>query len=82
MCSVIGLTNGGGEHGATTVHKYSNVRRSTLSHCNHDCNHNSGHRQLGSVEQVGQIGVEDFQSLNKALVRLERFWTDQIRYRL
>jgi DNA-binding MarR family transcriptional regulator len=40
------------------------------------------HRQLGSVEQVGQIGVEDFQSLNKALVRLERFWTDQIRYRL
>jgi DNA-binding MarR family transcriptional regulator len=39
-------------------------------------------RQLGSVEQVGQIGAEDFKSLNKALVRLERFWTDQIRYRL
>jgi DNA-binding MarR family transcriptional regulator len=39
-------------------------------------------RQLGSVEQVGQVGVEDFKGLNKALVRLERFWTDQIRYRL
>jgi len=39
-------------------------------------------RQLGSLEQVGQIGVEDFKGLNKALVRLERFWTDQIRYRL
>ncbi len=34
-------------------------------------------RQLGSVEQVGQIGTEDFKSLNKALVRLERFWSDQ-----
>jgi DNA-binding MarR family transcriptional regulator len=39
-------------------------------------------RQLGSLEQVGQIGAEDFKGLNKALVRLERFWTDQIRYRL
>jgi DNA-binding MarR family transcriptional regulator len=39
-------------------------------------------RQLGSVEQVGQIGADEFKSLNKALVRLERFWTDQIRYRL
>jgi hypothetical protein len=25
---------------------------------------------------------EDFKVLNKALVRLERFWSDQIRYRL
>jgi len=39
-------------------------------------------RQLGSVETVGQVTLEDFKSLNKALVRLERFWTDQIRYRL
>jgi DNA-binding MarR family transcriptional regulator len=39
-------------------------------------------RQLSSVEQVGQVGHDDFRSLNKALVRLERFWTDQIRYRL
>ena len=39
-------------------------------------------RQLGSVEAVGQITTDDFKSLNKSLVRLERFWTDQIRYRL
>ncbi len=39
-------------------------------------------RQLGSVEQVGQVNHDDFKGLNKALVRLERFWTDQIRYRL
>ncbi|HUC47704.1 MAG TPA: MarR family transcriptional regulator, partial [Hyphomicrobiaceae bacterium] len=26
--------------------------------------------------------LEDFKGLNKALVRLERFWTDQVRYRL
>jgi len=39
-------------------------------------------RQLGSIETVGEVGMSDFQRLNKALVRLERFWTDQIRYRL
>ena len=39
-------------------------------------------RQLGSVEAVGQVTLDDFKGLNKALVRLERFWTDQIRYRL
>ena len=39
-------------------------------------------RQLSTVEQVGQITGEEFKSLNKALVRLERFWTDQILYRL
>jgi DNA-binding MarR family transcriptional regulator len=39
-------------------------------------------RQLGSVEAVAQISGEDFKTLNRALVRLERFWSDQIRYRL
>ena len=39
-------------------------------------------RQLGSIEAVGEITSENFSSLNKALVRLERFWSDQIRYRL
>ena len=39
-------------------------------------------RQLGSLEAVGEISSEDFRGLNKALVRLERFWSDQIRYRL
>jgi DNA-binding MarR family transcriptional regulator len=40
------------------------------------------HRQLGSLEQVGGIGQDDLEVLNKALIRLERFWTDQIRYQL
>ena len=39
-------------------------------------------RQLKSLEQVGGIGSEDLEVLNKALIRLERFWTDQIRYQL
>jgi DNA-binding MarR family transcriptional regulator len=40
------------------------------------------HRQLGSVQAVGEISGDDVKGLNKALVRLERFWSDQIRYRL
>lgn len=39
-------------------------------------------RQLGSVQAVGEITGDDVKGLNKALVRLERFWSDQIRYRL
>jgi DNA-binding MarR family transcriptional regulator len=39
-------------------------------------------RQLRSLEQVGGIGSDDLETLNKSLIRLERFWTDQIRYQL
>ena len=39
-------------------------------------------RQLGSIEAVGEVQRDDVQDLNKTLVRLERFWSDQIRYRL
>ena len=39
-------------------------------------------RQLKSLQQVGGIGSDDLETLNKALIRLERFWTDQIRYQL
>ncbi len=39
-------------------------------------------RQLSSIEAVGQVSNDDVKSLNKALARLERFWSDQIRYRL
>jgi DNA-binding MarR family transcriptional regulator len=35
-----------------------------------------------TVEQVGGIKAEEFATLNKSLHRLERFWTDQILYRL
>ncbi len=39
-------------------------------------------RQVVSIEQVGGINCEEFTGLNKSLQRLERFWTDQILYRL
>jgi DNA-binding MarR family transcriptional regulator len=39
-------------------------------------------KQVRTVEQVGGISGDEFASLNKALHRLERFWTDQILYRL
>jgi DNA-binding MarR family transcriptional regulator len=39
-------------------------------------------RQLKSLQQVGGIVSDDLETLNKALIRLERFWTDQIRYQL
>ena len=39
-------------------------------------------RHIGSIEQVGGISTEEFARMNKALQRLERFWTDQILYRL
>lgn len=35
-----------------------------------------------TIEPIGGITNDDFERLNQALVRLERFWTDQIRYRL
>ena len=39
-------------------------------------------RQLGSVEQVGGVDQNMMDETNKALQRLERFWSDQVRFRL
>jgi len=39
-------------------------------------------KHVKTVEQVGGISYEEFATLNKSLHRLERFWTDQILYRL
>lgn len=39
-------------------------------------------RHIRSIDQVGGITSGDFQNLNRSLQRLERFWTDQILYRL
>ncbi|MBA7477374.1 MAG: winged helix-turn-helix transcriptional regulator [Bradyrhizobium icense] len=39
-------------------------------------------KHVKTVEQVGGISGEEFATLNKSLHRLERFWTDQILYRL
>ena len=35
-----------------------------------------------TVEKIGGVSCEEFHALNVSLSRLERFWTDQIRYRL
>jgi hypothetical protein len=34
------------------------------------------------IEKVAGLTVPDLKSLNQSLARLERFWVDQIRYRL
>jgi DNA-binding MarR family transcriptional regulator len=60
------------------------VRVSLTEKGKHACDIVSGlyHRQLGSIEAVGEVRRDDVQELNRTLVRLERFWSDQIRYRL
>ena len=40
------------------------------------------HRQLGSIQAVGEVNGDDLATLNRSLLRLERFWSDQIRFRL
>jgi DNA-binding MarR family transcriptional regulator len=39
-------------------------------------------RQLQAVEEVVGLNADEFERINKALTRLERYWTDQILYRL
>ena len=39
-------------------------------------------KHIRTVEAIGGIGGDDFGRLNQALLRLERFWTDQIRFKL
>lgn len=39
-------------------------------------------KHVRTIEPIGGINPDDFRRLNSALVRLERYWTDQIRYRL
>ena len=39
-------------------------------------------RQLTSLRPVGNLSPDDFEAMNRSLRRLERFWLDQVRYRL
>ena len=39
-------------------------------------------KHVRTVEQIGGISPDEFKQVNTALARLERFWTDHIRYRL
>jgi len=44
--------------------------------------HDLFERHLGSLEPVGNVADDDLQSMNGSLKRLERFWIDQVRFRL
>ena len=39
-------------------------------------------RHMKSIDTVGGLGHPEFAGLNKSLGKLERFWTDQILYKL
>ena len=39
-------------------------------------------RHLGSLEAVGNVGADHLESLNTTLKRIERFWINQVRFRL
>src|SRR5205823_3491997 len=39
-------------------------------------------KHMRTIEPIGGVSTEDFKRLNQALMRLERYWTDQIRYQL
>ena len=39
-------------------------------------------RHLSSIEEIGGVTMQKFQDINETLMKLERFWADQIRYRL
>jgi DNA-binding MarR family transcriptional regulator len=39
-------------------------------------------RHLLSLQAVGNVGAGDLDGTNTALRRLERFWIDQVRFRL
>lgn len=39
-------------------------------------------RQMNALEKVGGVSGADIVAMNDSLLRLERFWGDQIRYRL
>ncbi|HEX3753598.1 MAG TPA: winged helix DNA-binding protein [Rhizomicrobium sp.] len=39
-------------------------------------------RHLGSLEAVGNVNGADLENVNVSLKRMERFWIDQVRFRL
>eukprot|EP00439_Symbiodinium_sp_Y106_P089489 s1_g2025.t1 len=39
-------------------------------------------RHIDTISEVGDVSQEELQVINKTLNKLERFWTDQIRFRL
>ncbi len=70
-------------------HERSNADRRSVRVCLtekgkqvHDLVDEIYNRQLKSIREVVGLDTDELERLNKALARLERFWTDQIRYQL
>jgi len=40
------------------------------------------HRHISTIVEIGVASMEEIQAMNGVLRRLERFWSDQIRFRL
>ena len=78
------LVEGGYVHHQRSTVDRRSVRIS-LTEKGHEVHHiiaNLYERHLKSIEKVGGLGCDDFDRLNRSLQKLERFWTDQILYRL
>ena len=58
------------------------VRLTRKGECVRDMLREMFQRHLGSLEPVGNVGSQDLEAMNVALRRLERFWIDQVRFRL
>jgi DNA-binding MarR family transcriptional regulator len=39
-------------------------------------------KHMQTINTIGGVSGDDFERMNSALLKLERFWTDQIRFRL
>jgi DNA-binding MarR family transcriptional regulator len=39
-------------------------------------------KHMQTINSIGGVSGDDFERMNSALLKLERFWTDQIRFRL
>ena len=48
----------------------------------HELVHKAYQTHAATVEHLGGIQEDDFVALNRSLARLDRFWNDQIEYRL
>jgi len=58
------------------------VRLTRKGECVRDMLRELFQRHLGSLEAVGNVAASDLDLLNTSLRRVERFWIDQVRFRL
>jgi DNA-binding MarR family transcriptional regulator len=58
------------------------VRLTRKGECVRDMLRELFHRHLGSLDPVGNVNGDSLEVLNTTLRRVERFWIDQVRFRL